>query len=138
MEFRKEFHAPLDLLLPEENNFVGVHVRRGDFVSEGRPLSEIPSFVNLMEKEIEEDKTTKFFLSTDNCEIEKDILGYFGEEKIVIYPKRNGYDRASKEYTFDGLIDMLALSKCRRIIGSVGSTFGPTAAAIGGIPIDIA
>ncbi len=123
IKFQDTYLESVMQTLPQCENRVGVHIRRGDFVTEGRKLSEVNSFIEIMNREIESDKDVKFFLATDDVEIENVMIKEYGSDRITTHPKRKGYDRSSPEYTKDGLIDMLCLANCNNIIGSVGSSF---------------
>jgi len=110
-------------------NLVGVHIRRDDFVQQGKKkgsnISSDDRFIEKMNEVINEDETTKFLLCTDSQETEDKFKNEFGE-RIIIYPKKNR-DRTSVIATQQGLVDLLLLSKTKHIIGTYHSTFNELA-----------
>ncbi len=112
-------------------NTVGVHIRRGDNEKSiiGSPLE---GFIELMEKEIENDKDVMFFLATDSIDTEEILQTRF-QRRILSNTKV--LNRNSTEGIQDALIDMMCLSKTRKILGSYWSSFSETAASIGNIEL---
>ena len=131
--FLDQFQKYTDKLIENRDITVGLHIRRSDFIIDGRELSEVSSFKNLIDKELNINSNTNFFIATDDILVENELKAYIGLENVIIHPKKNGYNRFSKEYTKDGIIDFLALSKCRKIIGSKGSSFSIIASKINDI-----
>ena len=103
---------------------VGVHIRRGDFaslpISPGRVSSD-KYFIKKMREILEKDPKTKFFLSTDSPEVEKKYEELF-EGKIVKYSK-NSFVRTDVAATQESLVDLMLLSKTKKILGTYKSTF---------------
>jgi hypothetical protein len=54
----------------------------------------------------------------------------FGEKYITINEK-DSYDRANKDFVKDGIVDVLALSKCKYIYGSRNSSYSLLASNLG-------
>jgi len=69
-----------------------------------------------------------FFLATDSPEEEQDMKKLFGD-RIITFAKK--LDRNNPEAIQDALVDLLCLSKTRKIIGSFYSSFSDIAADIG-------
>ena len=112
---------------------VGVHIRRGDGASPIR-YSPTHAFVRLMESEIRSDDRTEFFVASDSAE-EVEHLSRLFPGRIGSYPKR-AFRRDEPEAIQDALVDMHCLSRCRKVIGSFGSSFSDVAAHVGGIAIN--
>jgi len=111
----------------EENdikNCVGIHMRRGDFL-DGKDklglISDDEGFISRMKELIKINPDEKFFLCTDSEETQQKFKELFGD-KIITFPKTN-FDRLGVIFTQEGLIDLLILSKTKRILGTYGSTF---------------
>ena len=147
-KLRKEFLFYLKKLKPIEKirekitkleeeydlkNLVGVHLRQGDFLNYSDGMEKIAN-VNRVADEInkilKENPSQKFFLCTDSNEAEIKIKEIF-TNKIVIF-KKNCFDRLDKEFNQDGLIDLILLSKTKKIIGTYMSTFTELAWWLGG------
>jgi len=106
---------------------IGVHIRRNDHKKaiQNNPTSW---FIKLMKEEIEKDDSVVFFLATDSPEEEQDMKKLFGD-RIITFAKK--LDRNNPEAIQDALVDLLCLSKTRKIIGSFYSSFSDIAADIG-------
>lgn len=118
--------ASQQLLTPQT---VGVHVRRTDHQLSQRHSTD-EKFVAHMDAMIEQDSGVRFFLATDCPETERRFQERFGP-RVGVYPKRSerkvttlkGLDRGTREGMQDALVDLLLLSRTRRILGSGASTF---------------
>ena len=130
--------APLQRKIDEEvggfnERTVGVHIRRTDnpFSIYGSPTD---LFVSKMQNELMSDENTRFYVASD-CHSTKEVLmAIFGEDRIIT--SFNVVNRDTKEGMEDGLIQLYALSRTCKILGSHGSSYSDTAADISGIPID--
>lgn len=113
---------------------IGVHIRRTDheYAIEKSPLS---AFVVQMQKELAEDAAAHFYVATDDQVVEQEIREQFGD-RVTFYDMKS-WGRAHKAGMLDACVELWALSKCRKILGSKGSTFGMMAAKIGNIPIEM-
>jgi hypothetical protein len=102
------------------HSVVGVHVRRGDNV---KAIKHSPTskFIELMNKEVEEDQDTRFFLATDSPDVERQIKEAFPGR--IITHKKTSLDRNNPHAVQDALIDLYCLSRCRKLIGSYWSSF---------------
>jgi hypothetical protein len=113
-------------------NTVGVHVRRTDHAVavERSPLG---LFLEAMDDEAGQSPDVAFFLATDCEQTEEAVRRRFGGI-VLTYPKRSR-DRGTPEGVLDAMVDLLCLSRTRRMVGSCGSSFSGTAALLGGIPL---
>lgn len=110
-----------------DENTVGMHIRRTDHV-DAIAMSPLELFLQKLEELMQEDGR-KVFLATDDVETEQMIKERWGE-RILTYEGKT-FSRTNEDGMKDGLIDMLALSKCQRIYGSHASTFGLMASYLG-------
>ena len=120
---------------------IGVHIRRRDFKHspDGRgKISTDEKFIARMNDLINLSPKVKFFLSTDSKKTEKKFLKIFGD-KIIIYNKKeqNVPEELCTNPGKDGLIEMLILSKTKKIFGTYLSTFTEAAWWFGGGNKDI-
>ena len=114
--------------LPE--NCTGVHVRRTDNVSSRRESTDEAFFVS-MDKVLEEDSETKFYLATDSPEGKESMILKYGNSKIIT---REIDSRRSRDTgIIDALVDIFMLSKTNKILGSYGSSFSAISGSLGGI-----
>lgn len=109
---------------------IGVHIRRTDNISAIKN-SPLEAFIACMKKLQDTIPDVIFYVATDDKEVEKSIMqrfpviahSYFSNEK----------SRRTENGMKDAYVDMLCLSKCKKIYGSFGSSFSQVAALIGGI-----
>lgn len=113
---------------------VGVHIRRTDH-ADAIKNSPLELFYERMNREIAENDAN-FYVTTDAPEVENELREKFPAERLVFYEGKL-IDRDSKAGIEDALIDMLALSRCSRIIGSYKSTFSLIPSIMGGIPLEM-
>jgi len=105
-------------------NCVGIHIRRGDYLQGKDKLGFVSNdgcFINGINKLIKINPSEMFFLCTDSEETQQKFKKLFGK-KIITFQKTN-FDRNGVIFTQEGLIDLLLLSKTKRILGTYGSTF---------------
>ena len=115
-------------------NTVGVHIRRTDHEM---AIADSPTeaFFREMERELERDGNCRFFVATDDPEVQREILSRFGEK--VLLKENKSWGRKHTDGMLDACVDLWALSKCRKILGSRGSTFGQIAAKLGNSQLEI-
>lgn len=113
---------------------VGVHVRRTDH-TEAITNSPLALFAERMKKELETAADTSFFVATDDKEVRRELKELLPDAKLI-FPQSDVIDRDSKEGIEEAFIEMLALSKCRKILGSYNSTFSLLPSYIGNIPLE--
>lgn len=133
---------PIEKISDQVQNFtrnfdkhtIGIHVRRTDHILsiKASPLSE---FKKNMHSEIDRNKNTMFFLSTDSKEVEKTLKVEF-KDRIITYENKE-LSRNSSKGIKDAFIDMLCLSKTKKIYGSYHSTFSHVASLINGIELQV-
>lgn len=109
-------------------NVVGVHIRRGDhsYAIQNNPLE---GFAGKMENELIQNPQIYFFLASDGEDAIAYMRGRFGDR--IIYNEGARLTRRSKTGMDNAIVELLALSKTGRIIGSFGSTFSDMASYIG-------
>lgn len=112
------------------DELVGVHIRRTDNVASIQH-SPIENFEATMREEIERDPGTRFFVATDDPAMEARLqLGFPG--RIVVHEK-SSLARSDPRAIRDAVVDLYALSNCRKLIGSYWSSFTDSASRIRGI-----
>lgn len=110
-------------------NTVGVHIRRTD---NGKSIMYSPtvSFIREMDRELDNNAQTTFYLATDSEE-EKQMLKKRYGSRLVVYDGL--LERSSVEGIQDAVVDLYSLSSCRKVFGSYYSSFSDIAAVLGNI-----
>lgn len=116
------------------NKTIGIHIRRTDHIE---AIENSPNylFIEIMHDLLKKGLAEKFFLATDDKCVEQKLVDKFGD--IIIYNNNKNFKRTDKEGMIDGVIDLVALSKCTCIYGSYGSTFSKVASYINNIELKI-
>lgn len=116
-----------------DKNTIGVHIRRGDhkMAIENSPLQ---MFIDEMQREMQLNSDTTFFLSTDSIAAEKEIKNAIPGR---VFTFQKDFTRNSENGAKDALVDLWCLSKTSRILGSYWSSFSATASQIGQIDIKV-
>lgn len=112
-------------------DMVSVHIRRTDQIN-SIAYSKTENFIELMNREIDENPEVRFFLATDDKE-EEALLRKTFPGRIVSNENRT-LRRDSLDGMYDALLDLYCLASCKKIIGSYCSSFTDTAASLGNIP----
>lgn len=112
-------------------NTIGVHIRRTDN-KQSIVQSPLDAFYALMDKHIEEDNNVKFYLATDDDEVKGEMVKKYPQRVITQYDKT---ERNTLEGMKFAVNDMFCLSKTKKIIGSVYSSYSQIASEIGGIEV---
>lgn len=114
-------------------NVIGVHVRRGDhkYAIANNPLEK---FIQKMRAAAAENPNAYFYLASDGEDVIEVMKSEFPDR--VIINEGAELSRKSKLGMENAIIDLLALSKSGKIIGSFGSTFSDMASYIGGIGLE--
>lgn len=101
------------------SDVIGIHIRRTDHkvAMQGSPLEK---FYETMRNLVKENGNIKFFLSTDDINVQRELQKEFGD-KIIVQNKVWGRD--SKEGIESAIVDGLCLSKCAVIYGSYTSAY---------------
>ena len=115
-----------------DQDFVGLHIRAGDALTS--PWSEHYKKSKQEHYETIASNYNKVFLSTDNKE-QEDYFKNKYPNKIFCTNKRfvdsNLQESDQKDYQLEALIDMVLLSKTKKIFGTNWSTFNQVASIIG-------
>lgn len=111
-------------------NTIGVHIRRTDnkYSIESSPTH---LFIEEMEKELEINPESRFYLATDSYEEKNKIQEFFCDKVISlqnIEMKRN-----TPKGIIDAFVEINALSKTTKIFASAYSSFSELAALLSGI-----
>jgi hypothetical protein len=114
----------------KEKNMIGVHIRRKDSIR-SMTYSPLEGFIECMKEEIDKNNEVKFFVSTDDPQVEVQLRNIF-HHRIVTHNK-NSLIRNSHLAIQDAVIDLYCLANCSKLIGSYWSSFTDTAWQINGI-----
>ncbi len=108
---------------------VGVHIRRTDNLKSilGSPFE---SFLEKMRKETD----ALFVVATDDLDIRTSLIQEFGPR--CFFPA-SVLSRQTEEGMLHAATDFFALSKCPKILGSVGSSFSEIAARYGDCSLEL-
>lgn len=109
-------------------NWIGVHVRRTDHNDSIRE-STIDCFTEKMKAAVEGNQDVRFFLATDDKEVERELCEAF-PERVFTY-RNKVWGRNSRSGMESAVVDFLCLSRCRYILGSFNSVFSSFAAEYG-------
>ncbi len=110
---------------------VGIHLRGTDNAI-SRERSPFSAFIDRMDKELDSDLNTKFYLATDEAEYKELLAKRYGARVITSPLVLN---RSSLEGMKDALVDLYCLSCTDYIVGSYYSSYSEIAAEIGGIKL---
>ena len=116
------------------DNTIGVHIRRTDN-KESIKLSPLTTFYSLMDAEIAKDTSVQFYLATDDDKVKHEMIKQFPNRIITQFEKA---DRNSIEGMRFAVNDLYCLSRTKKIIGSLYSSYSHIASELGGIPIEYA
>ena len=133
IKFKSKYISVVNKII--NGNVVGIHIRGTDHEL-AKKLSPLELFIQKIDNEINENNSVKFFLSTDDKDVENELIRKYGQQRIIIQPNKQ-WGRLSKEEMVSGIVDCLCLSKCTKIYGSLSSQFSGFAAEYGKIPIEI-
>ncbi len=114
---------------------IGVHVRRTDQEASIK-YSTLSAFERMMDAEIQKNPHVSFYLASDDEQVLESMERKYGE-RLLDFRGRDAR-RDVEEGIIDALIEMYALSKCTKIIGSYYSSYSKIAALMGGIECEIA
>ena len=115
------------------DRYIGIHVRRTDNLTaiEASPLS---LFEERMDAEIRMDDRARFFLSTDDPDVKVELRKRYGNRVRFCANVAPRYTRRGEE---DAVVDLMLLSRAKKIYGSYWSSFSEVAAQIGQIPLEV-
>lgn len=114
-----------------DEHTIGVHIRRTDH----RPSilqSTDAAFIAAMEREIEQDHRTRFFLSTDEPQLKEQLSKRF-EGRILT--QTTDANRHTVKGIREAVVDLYSLAATQKILGSYYSSFSATAAEFRNIPL---
>lgn len=134
----KEFFAPLpqiqqqadDIARHFDRHTIGVHIRRTDN-THSIALSPLTLFARQLQKEIEADPLTRFYVASDSPRDKEELRRQFGS-RILTHDFSAARHRP--EGIRDALAELLVLSSTQKIIGSCWSSYSEIAAQLSGIP----
>lgn len=109
---------------------IGVHIRRADN-KHAIDHSPLELFIQVMQKEVELNPETNFFVATDSTSVKTSLIEIFAD-KIIIANDKAG-ERNTKDGMVDAMVDLYSLSRTKKVLGSHWSSFSHTAAHISGI-----
>lgn len=115
------------------NHTIGIHIRRTDNIAS---IKESPTelFIDRIQEEIAKEPDVQFYLASDSKEDKRILKEKFGQRIITSIEETN---RNSLQGMQDALVELYVLSKTKRILGSVKSSYSETAAQISGIPCEL-
>jgi hypothetical protein len=112
-----------------DEHTVGVHIRRTDNVK-AIAHSPVHLFEQAMDRAVEMEPRTRFFLATDSADTKAEMIHRFGER--IITPSGHA-DRLSIQGIQDAVVELYCLSRTTKLFGSFFSSYSRTAAEIGRI-----
>lgn len=141
---REAFDMVRDLFIPQviyenkleeifkdvnKEKLYGFHIRRTDHVIS---IQNCPTelFVNKMDELIRADQNVKFYLATDDMELEQKLYKKYKNNMVKRQPFSQKVKRDTKEGMMDAFVDLLCLASCKTIYGS-DSTFSTLASYLG-------
>ena len=130
----EEIEEQVKALFPDGAPVIGVHIRRTDH-QEAIKHTSVSRYEEVMAGELEARPDVRFFLATDDAEIKRRLLDRFGEDRIIT--ARMELRRDSQEGMKGAVLDLFALSRTEKIIGSYYSSYSEIAAELGGIELII-
>ena len=110
---------------------VGVHIRRGDH-TKAKTFSTMDAFLMAM-RSLPDD--TYFVVATDSLAEKTRLLEEFGSKRLW-FPAAS-LSRMTRIGMKSALADFIALSKCKKILGSFDSSFSQIAALYGDVPLEV-
>ena len=112
---------------------LGVHIRRTDNTA-SIEQSPIELFITAIDKEIDLNVDVSIYLATDDESVKLELQKRYGKRLIFAKDKA---DRSSITGIQGGTVDMYALARTQKILGSFHSSFSELAAQVGNIPLEI-
>lgn len=112
---------------------IGIHIRRTDNVKSIAHSGD-NLFRHAIRKAIAQNPYANFFLATDAADLKARLVKEF-PGRIAVQDCRG--TRANLQGMEEAVIDLYALSRTSRLLGSYWSSYTDTAAELGGIPLTI-
>lgn len=115
-------------------NAIGIHIRRTD---NQFSIAHSPTilFINAIEREITQNNNALFFLSTDDSNLEKELIKQYDSRIIVVSQK--SLSRRCIQGIQDAVVDLFCLAHTSKIYGSYWSSFSGIAAELYNIELTI-
>lgn len=134
---KKEYFDMVDDVLKNVNRekLYGLHIRRTDHVVS---IQNCPTilFTNKIDQLINEDPDVVFYVATDDYDLEQELKEKYGNHIVQRKCFSKQVTRATKAGMMDAFVDVLCLSKCKKIFGS-DSTFSTLAAYLGNTELEM-
>lgn len=121
-EFTAQHYAP---------RTIGIHIRRTDN-THSIARSPLSFFIDAIQKEVDENPETKFYVASDDAAEKETLRKKFGDRIIT---RDIECRRDKKEGIIHAAEDLYLLSRTAKIYGSYYSSFSEMAAALGGIKL---
>jgi hypothetical protein len=112
---------------------IGVHIRRTDNLRSIR-YSPIEAFISEMENLVNSNAEVNFYVASDDMEVKEKLKEKFGEK--IILPQGE-LSRNTKEGIRQAVVELYALSRTSKILGSYYSSYSSAAAEIGNIELQV-
>lgn len=109
-----------------EDNVVGVHIRRTDNLASIKN-NPIEKFYSLIDREITINSNCRFYLSSDEESVKKDMTKRYGDRIIF---SQLPLVRDDVEGMKGAVVDLYCLGATKKIIGCTNSTFSNTASRL--------
>lgn len=131
--FRDKFYKIANALVPKGGGtWIGVHVRRTDHRASIEE-STLDSFICKMKEIMADHEAVRFFLATDDRDVEKELSRVF-PGRIYTYSNKT-WGRNSRLGMESAIVDCLCLSRCDCILGSYQSVFSKFSTMYGNIEL---
>jgi hypothetical protein len=108
----------------------GIHVRTTDNLI-SKKYSPSTAFKELIREKLRNESDARFFLATDSKRVEQEFQNEFKDK--IITSNNDELERNSKQGIKNALIDMICLSRTKKIYGSFYSSFSKISAKLSGI-----
>ena len=134
IKFSDEFYNKASDIIRQNGNMIGVHIRRTDHTV---AINNSPTekFYYKLDEVFEDTNEMVAYLATDDVLIEKEVTSRYGEH--VITNRNKTFGRDSEDGMKDAIVDMICLSKCKKIYGSFSSQFSVFPSELSNIPLEI-
>jgi hypothetical protein len=119
------------------DDHIGIHIRGGDLKGENLHLDDTrllddnhnKDIMRYMNKELEANTDQTFFLSCEDEDDENLFIQEYGNKIIKL--NNIVHNRSTKQGCKDAFVNLVLLSKCKHIVGNIGSSFANVAALVG-------
>lgn len=99
---------------------IGLHIRRTDNVA-AIANSPITHFYKVIEKELADNPSTRFYVASDDRSVKEDLKRRYGNETII--SPEFCLKRYSLQGMKDAVVDLYCLGRTSKIYGSAASTY---------------